>query len=474
MRDTNTLLTLHHCSPLGILDDVNLFQLPLTQISHKASEYATFHPITHGQITAGQNLEFAIPPTHLYTDPSHIFLYCRGKIVKDDDVDNASGARTDGGSGSGTGGGSSSSSAGGSTSGGATGSTSGGTARARRETKPVPDAEKVTCIDAFAATMWSQVDVYLQDQKVSSNENYAYRVYYDLVMKTNYAMRKFMYWPALFDGNNSDTITYSTEGARFQRTRDGEFEMMHQVMTDLSFSQGLLLPHVGLRYLFRHNDDKMRLMTDAANNGKFRFVLTKATLLVKRVDIAPHVQLSHEKLLNSKRALYVLPGVETKLRPLSPGTKEVLIENIQSTRLPSALTFLFIKTAAHQGDIHRSPLRFENMGIRRAVLTIGTKQIRESFDFEKDHYVRGYMSMLRAVQNPELCLSHSDYKNNMFQLRYVLTPDCSLQHLQPLENENIRLELELDKALEESYTCIILLQTPKIVEIDKQRQVTVQ
>jgi hypothetical protein len=328
--------------------------------------------------------------------------------------------------------------------------------------------------------MWSQVDVYLQDQKVSSNENYSYRTYYDLSMKTNYAMRNFLYWPALYDGNNSDDIVYTTDerdasSARFQRTRGGrEFEVMHQVMTDLSFTTGLLLPHMGLRYVFRHNDDKVRLMTDPANKGKFKFILTKATLLVKRVDIAPHVQMGHEKLLTTKKALYVVPGIETKLRPLGPGLREILIENIQNVRLPSVVTFLFVKTAAHQGDFHRSAFRFENMGIKRAVLTIGTKQIRESFDFEQDHYVKGYMSMLRSVQNPDMCVSHADYKNNLFQLRYVLTPDCSLQHLQPLSSENLRLELELDKALEESYTCIIILQTPRVIEVDKHRQVTVQ
>jgi hypothetical protein len=443
MRDTNSLTTLHQCSPLGILTDTDLFSLPLTQVSHKSSEYSGYFPVTHGEVTSGESIEFVIPGSETYVDPSNIWLYTRGKIVPADD-DAAK-------------------------------------AEAGTSTAATAHDKHVTTIDAFGMTQFAQVDVYLQDVKVSNNERYDMRSYYALTTKTNYPMQRYLYWPALFDTHNEDKVDFDNAdktkvNERFNLTKDSqEFETYHQLMTDLTFSDRLLLPFTTLRIVFRHNPDSVRLLTHPDNKKTFKYVLTKAKLYVRRVDIAPHVQVAHDKLLSQgKKALYMVPGIESKTRPIAAATSDVLIENVQGTRLPSVITFLFVKTSALQGDFHKSPLLSEHLNIKQAVLTVGTKQIRQTFDFDKGLVARPYVGMLQAIQNPELCMGFEAYVKRFFHLRFVLNPDCSLQHLSPLTNDNIRLELELSKPTSEAYSCIILLQTPRVIEIDKNRQVTVK
>lgn len=123
-----SVLTLHRQSCLCTADELELFSIPPTDYSIEASDVCVFHPVTAP--TSSDVLEFNIPALGpYYLDMRASCLHLQVKIVRKD-----------------------------------------GTLAGDAET---PD--KVIPVQALATSMFSTLLVYLNQQLISSYDNYAYR-----------------------------------------------------------------------------------------------------------------------------------------------------------------------------------------------------------------------------------------------------------------------------------------------------------
>ena len=369
-----------------------LHTLPLTQFSHLGHDYLEVFP---NQSTPGQDdvIEFYVPYSGTtYLDPSSMFLYVRGRVVRKDGNDAAT---------------------------------------VREANDSAPDA--VVPIDNFSNSMFKEVDVYLGSKLVSNHEHYTYRSYLDLLMFSNATMQATTLWPLMFTNRDTGEITEdaskSGESERFEMTkRSKEFECYTPIFTDLAH-QGKLLPNgVDLRLVFHQNTNDFRLLTtETATTYQWKFVISKIRLFIRRVTFSPSVILAHNERLATDPALYLLRGIETKQRALLKGSTEFHFENLCPERLPARITFLFIPTAAFQGDYKKDPLQFSHLNLKRAVLSVGTKEYADEFDFEKQFFARPYLHLLRHFGNPQAGYSKENFKKK-FLLHYMLNPDCSMEH----------------------------------------------
>ena len=98
-------------------------------------------------------------------------------------------------------------------------------------------------------------------------------------------------------------------------------------------------------------------------------------------------------------------------------------------------------------------------------------------DHEKTS-VMDYRTLLEASGihqcNTGLQITHNMYINGYFMLLFVLKPDrgASESHMSHPENGNIRIELQFDKPLPETITCLLYLEFDNSVLTDFRSTIT--
>src|SRR5690606_15934240 len=100
--------------------------------------------------------------------------------------------------------------------------------------------------------------------------------------------------------------------------------------------------------------------------------ISKITLFVRQVQIAPSVLVAHEKRLQTQPAVYAIRGVETKLRTILANTSDIYFEELFPERVPARLTIVFVKQSAFYGKINENPFKFENLNMKKSKLMIGS------------------------------------------------------------------------------------------------------
>jgi hypothetical protein len=434
------LSTLHSCSNLGVKNDLELFQIQPTQFSHEGYHYQEFYP-TSANYQKNEAITFRIPNVgEQYLDPSSIFLHVRGRVVGPGGVKLVSPTPK------------------------------------KEGTSTEPDYDKVYPCDNFVNSLFETCDIFLNDIRISHNELYTYRSFLDLLTESNVAMRTTL-WPLCYSPDETEqTLDFKHSHGiteRYSRIKESrEIDLATPLFTDLS-QQGKLLPSgVTMRITLKQNPDKFRLITAATEARDYKFEILEMWILARFVSIASGVRLAIEKTLHSgQNALYLLRGVQTKYRAITSGKKDIVLEDLSPGRVPAKLTFLFVRSDAVHGNFKLNPLKFENLKMNRSTLTVGNREIEETYDFNKDFYAWPYMNFIRQLNNPLVHFSKGQYEKNHFMLHYVLTPDGTVENLSPCTSENVRLTVELSENLAENYTCIIVAETPTVLEIDAARNI---
>lgn len=447
-----TLKTLHECSSLGVKNDLELFTLPITQFSHLGSEWVEYHP-TSLKPQESDTVEFNVPNSGLnYLDPSCLYLQIKAKIVRASDGANTEVIKRTPPS-----------------------YTLSGTPPTdiKREAAKLSAGDKVYPCNNFGNSMLRYVDVYLNGFLVSNHEVYPYRSYLEVMLNSTRAMRK-TYWTMGFamvepgqtlDFENDRGINklYSlAEGSR-------EFNLETPLFTDIGDTKMLLLPGVDLRIVIRQSSDSFRLITANDEERQYKLKIMDFKLRVRFVQVSDHVRLSHENALKKTPAKYPLRGVELRFYTLPIGSPDILLENLCPKRVPNKITILFVSTEAFYGTFKTNPLKFVNLNMRKSSLFVGTHERREVFDFDKKQFASAFVNFIRAVSDKHVEISHELYEKELFMLHYILTPDGCADNFSPIQVENVRLQIELKEPLTQSYTCLIVTETPRILEIYKDR-----
>jgi hypothetical protein len=444
------LSTLHSCSQLAVKSDLELWTLPQTQISHTGDEIITLFPLSKIGLTDA--IEFYCPNTsQYYLDLSSALVHFTADVVRVDGT--------------------------------ATTHAKPASILTEEEKKLLKANESethvhdsVSIVDGLGFSAFSSVDVTLNDTTVSSHASYPYRAYFDTLLNSNMSLEKGpLLYPIQFTRDSSKFDLEKDEALRDRYNNckaSREFEVISPVFSDVFQMDRLLISGVDMRITFRQSPNTFRLWRSATETHDHLLRIKNMKLTLRRVKIADTVMVAHESAIKQANATYLLRGIRTKLRSMVVGERQFRIENIGDGKVPSRILVAFVKTTALHGAYSDSPYKFEPLKIRSAVLTVGSKTIEDTFNFEKGIYGEAYMRLIRSIENPHLRLSSKEYANNTFFLLYNTDPDCnSSEVLSPVRNENVRLTIQLADALAESHTMLIITEDPRIMEITSNREV---
>lgn len=433
----STVNVIHPNSELCCKSELSLFSLPFTQYSIEDSSYQAFYP-TAGVVNSESVIEFNISNLgQHYLDLESSFLHCRLRIVRSD-----------------------------------------GQLPVTKATDGTTTFDEVWPINGFGSSMFKTVSVYLNQQLVSSNELYAYRSFLDMMLHASPTIQKTVHESALFFMDEAhrrdDDCKARGVSERYKSVKGGKIvDLVARINSDIFCQPKLLLPGVDIRLVLQQNSDDFRLVGKNEQNHMIEF--KSVAFYLKKVKVSPSVFLGHEKQLLKSTANYLLRGLETKVRSLPQGSLDCCIEDIYLDRIPSNLVVVMVATESFQGIKKRDPFRFSHFNLSHSVLTIDGVERHEECDFANGLARKPYFALLEQLAEKHVLLDYEHYVNNFFIQYYNLEPDSSNNyHMSPVKRGNVRLQLKFQQPLSEPITILLVSETPRVLQIDKDRLVTVE
>jgi hypothetical protein len=243
-------------------------------------------------------------------------------------------------------------------------------------------------------SIFSNMDMYINNQKVTPNEshmpwiNWLHLMTQSRNAKKTYLTEGLWYedtYSSIQCCNQSDPQAAAPNTNRGLRKRanifgnSDEVVLVGKIYIAPHNTDRLYLPHLKFDWKFDVAPLKFFSMS-AEPAASFLFNITDAAIFLKRVAVSPAISLAHAKLLENNNALYPCTHMMGRSTNIPQGYKEFKFENaFVGNEMPTAVFVLFIKGVAKTGAIHENPFccRGQDTGIKLQELKcrLGTKLI---------------------------------------------------------------------------------------------------
>ena len=236
----------------------------------------------------------------------------------------------------------------------------------------------MTPVNNFLHSMFSQVDVALNQKAVSSSTNgYNYRAYIETLLNYGSDAKKShltcgLWYPddanfmdeelkeAKDEAKNKYTACLNS-GARSRRGFIAEsktLDLLGHLHCDI-FNQEQLIPNgVEVRVRLVRARDKFCLMD--FGDGAAKVQIKEVALRVHRCKISPSVLLAHTSALSKGTAKYPLTCVEMKSFTLHTGVTGECLDNVIPGQLPKRIILGLMENQAFNGHAKKNPFKFHH------------------------------------------------------------------------------------------------------------------
>ena len=453
---TIIIITMSVLDPMScecLKSELDLFSVPPTQTSIEQTAFKQYHPIS--SLSGHSPIEFHVPATDEdYLDLQQSYLYLKVRIL----------------------------------------SGVGEILTAGDNVEAPVDGSFVFPINYFVSTQFKSVDVYLSNSQVSPNDNlYAYRSYLETLLSYGSDVKDGplqcgLYFPDTDEPDlhskdvNKGNCANSGARIRYLNSRySSPLEMMGRIHNPLFHQQKLLLNKVDLRLKFNRHDPRFCLMAFKENEN-YSIAIDQAILNVCHKTVSPSVRESHEIGLMKSNAKYPIRQSEMKFFTKAAGHADLSEPNLCSGVIPRRIIVGLVRSAAFNGSTHHNPLNFETHGlesiqVRRNGVALPFDELK--MDFANRHGVNGYMSLYqsfgRLFRDRAISLTLDDYISSGCSLyAFDLSQDGEEHNLSPLQEGTVSLQIKLQRATDYSVTIVVYMEKDGLVEIDKDRNVTIE
>ncbi|GFT61416.1 uncharacterized protein F54H12.2 [Trichonephila clavipes] len=331
-------------------------------------------------------------------------------------------------------------------------------------------------VNLFLHSLFSQVDVSLNDRVVSNSSNtYPYRSYIEtlLILKLShgYDSKTSQLMAELFYNDSDDGLKKRTDFFKESATVD----MIGCIHSDLFHQDRLLFNLVDLKIkLIRSKPDFCLQGSEGC-----KVVLDHVSLFIRKVRVNPGVILGHAKALEKTSAKYPINRVLCKVYSIPKGSMSFIQDNIFSGQMPKKLFVGCVDNEAFHGAFSKSPYEFKHFNLNFIGVYVDGQVPHNplELDFFKDQYIRAYQTLFvgtdRMGQDRGIFISRKEYKHLNTLFGFNLSPDlCSSgEHLSLKKHSNLRLELKFSKSLEQTVCVIVFAEFENLIVINKSRNI---
>ena len=354
----------HHESQECTKSELDLFTIPATQTSITKGQWIEYHPLSN--ITDTGPIEFNVSGTgeEYLVDLAKTQLFVKAKIAKTN-----------------------------------------GTAL---------DAEtKVGPVNLFLHSLFSQVDVSLNERPISPSTNtYPYRAMIETLFNYGGDAKSSQLSMAMFykdtpgkmdvvDPVADDADANMGLKARYTFTKQSntvDMYMMGPIHSDIFFQDRLILNGVNLRLKLERAKNSFCLVSSVPG-ANFKVVITETILYVRKVKVASFITLGHAAALKQSTAKYPIRRVDCKVLSIPGGFSSFTPDNLFLGHIPKRLVCLMMDTGAENGTDGSNPYNFKHHSLTQVGVYVDEEQIPRKPLFLKfseaggQNFIAGFQSL---------------------------------------------------------------------------------
>ena len=253
----------------------------------------------------------------------------------------------------------------------------------RADNTPITDTDAVGPINLLLHSLFSEVDISLNDTVVtSSNNTYAYRAYLETLLSYGPAAKKSQLTSALYykdtagfmNDSNPHDENLGNDGfkSRSALSTRGTFDLVGIIHSDLFFQNKYLLNDINVKVRLVRNKDSFCLM--GAVDATFKIRIVDCELHVRKVRLSPSVFVAHAKALEKGNAKYPIKRTVCKTFTIPAGNLDASQESLFSGQLPTRIVIGCVQNRGFNGAHNLNPFNFEHFNLTQVKLYLDGQQ----------------------------------------------------------------------------------------------------
>ena len=419
--------------------EVSLFEKPCNDIAYQKIQHVDYRPTS--LLSSGGPLTFTIPPTgSQYVNLKKTYLQLKVKLI------NADGSN-------------------------------------------VENGKLVAPINLVLHSLFSQVDVQLQQQLVSTGQNYGYKAYMETLLEYGSNAKNtqlgaqgfFKDKNQSFDADivlNVQNILHSGMVDRYVYFMQSKpVELIGPLMADICQQNRFLLNGIEIQIKLWPSKDIFRLFTKEENPG-YKLEIMDATLKVCKVTPTPALLIGHGNALKESNALYPHQKTQLKTFNISKGLYNFMLDDLFQGQVPSRVVVAMVTSKAFNGDYKLNPYNMQHFDISTLGIyvddeSVPGKPLQMNFADGRE-WMAAYHAMYAGLNRDGQDWGNDIDQNDFFGGSALFVFDLLPGDQPALQKSNVKIEGIFKEALSENITVIIYAKFPSMLEITEARSVVIR
>ena len=418
--------------------DLLLFHPLPTGVGLEGTQWLEYRPIS--QIGENTPIEFHVPGTGLqYTKLNKSYLHVKAKIIKADGS--------------------------------------------------IPTEADFGPVNIPLHSLWQQVDVYLQQNLLSSaGTNYPYLAYLRTLMATDVVTKETELTSQLY---YHDTAGYmdATDpllgsngglGARYSAFVSGRtVDLQARLCEDIFYAERPLVNGLDLKIKLWPSKNTFRLQS---KTEEYRLVVTEAVFKVCKLNIEPSLMAAHEGMMRTTTAKYPYTRSDIKTFALPGGQFTFNLDDIFQGQRPTHVALMMVTGSAYNGSYTENPYNLQHFNLNYLSCEVDGQSVPGKPYQPKFSETGGqnFVTCLEALysksglwgDNRKNGITREEFPEGysifLFDLESTI---LSTPHLPLHKQGNIKLEGRFTTALQETVIVLVVGTFPAQFEIDGPRNV---
>ena len=326
-------------------------------------------------------------------------------------------------------------------------------------------AEKVGPANLFLQSLFSTVEVTLQNKVIVTCNYNPYRAYIPTLLKYGEdalsSQINTQGWciddadaPGVTDPSKANNGLF--ERAKWIATSNS-VDLQGPIFHDFCDMDRYLLNQVDVKIkLYRNPATFSLLAADAATD--FRIEIEDIYIIARKVKVNPAVLYGHSQILEKQNALYPYTKKEVRVQTIATGSSSFIWDNMFQGKRPEKVIIGFVKSKALNGDYTTNPFNFEHCNITQIVvyndgLPVGGTPVKTDFSKEGSTVTRAYTNLLQSTgkwrQNEGFALNRNHFISGSTLFVFQSEPNFSHhgEYLSLVKSGNSQLAVQFGKVL---------------------------
>ena len=357
---------------------------------------------------------------------------------------------------------------------------------------PINERETGTPIDFILHTMWSSVDIKMNNNLVSeSGTNYMYKALLEALLTYNDSTKKIQLANEGFTGDSGDFTQINpnsppyNHGLKIRHKWFEDFvvvEFVGPLMADICNQDRLILPGVDIDIKLWPTRDEFRLITHPLGLP-CKLYIDEIYLNVCKVNVSPEVMMGHNAALEVSDSIYPFARTDIRTFNIAEGNFGMNIEDIWQGEVPTRLVVGLVKSQAYNGDYHLNPFHFEHFAVSDMGFFVNgeaTPRPAYKLDLESGIYLEGLNSLYKitgkTMENSDIGITRETYQQGYTLIGFDVDPTTSpdFRYVGKPREGHTKLEIRFKRGLPCPVTVILYATFPEIMTIDQSRNVRLE